>query len=185
MPAIAFFVLSLAELVLIVQVASAIGAVPTLLLMILLSAVGAWVVKHEGLGAWRRILESLSVGRMPTGALIDGCLVLLSGVMLLTPGFITAAGGLVLAVPPVRAMAHRATIAAVNHRVARRVRVVGERHGGSTRSAPGFHWAQAGGGGFGDRGRPERVEEFIDLEAEEVFIDGPLGELEPPDQQIR
>jgi UPF0716 protein FxsA len=99
---LAFIVLPLAEIYVIVQVGHAIGVLNTIGVLFLLSIVGAWLTKHEGLFVITRIREQLDRGRMPTDELIDGALVLAGGLMLLTPGFITDAFGLLLLFPPTR-----------------------------------------------------------------------------------
>lgn len=104
---IVFVLVPLAELAVIIEVGSYLGVVETLGLLLLISAVGAWLVKHQGLGVLRRIREQLDAGRVPGAELVDGALVLLAGALLLTPGFITDAFGLLLLLPPVRAVARR------------------------------------------------------------------------------
>jgi UPF0716 protein FxsA len=105
MLAFVLFVLwAFAELWVVVQVAGAIGVGSTLLLLIAVSLVGAWLVKHQGLGMWRRIREQLNRGQMPGRELVDGGLILLAGALLFVPGFITDVCGLLLLLPPVRAL---------------------------------------------------------------------------------
>jgi UPF0716 protein FxsA len=98
-----FIVLPIVELAVIVQVAGSIGVGETILLLIVVSAVGAWLVKREGLGVLRRIRGSLDRGQVPARDLIDGALLLFAGALLLTPGFVTDVLGLSLCLPPVRA----------------------------------------------------------------------------------
>jgi UPF0716 protein FxsA len=94
----------IAELYVIIQVGQSIGALETVALLIVVSVVGAWLVKREGLGLAARIQRELSLGRVPTSALADGFLVLLAGALLLTPGFLTDVVGILLLLPPVRAV---------------------------------------------------------------------------------
>ena len=100
---LAFLVIPVIELYVFVQVADAIGFFPTLAWIVLISAVGAWVVKHEGLQTWRRASERVAAGQMPTTELANGLMILLGGALLLTPGFFTDVLGLVLVLPPTRA----------------------------------------------------------------------------------
>jgi UPF0716 protein FxsA len=95
-------VVPLAELFVIIQVAHAIGLVPTLVVLLGVSIAGAWLLKREGLAAWRRVRETSARGVMPATEVADGAMVLLGGALLLTPGFITDAAGLLLLVPRVR-----------------------------------------------------------------------------------
>lgn len=95
--------LAIAELVVIVQVAHLIGWLDTIALLVLVSIVGGWLVKRSGLGVLRRVQRQLEAGQPPHRELLDGVMVLAAGVLLFVPGFITAAVGLALLVPPVRA----------------------------------------------------------------------------------
>jgi UPF0716 protein FxsA len=101
---IAFIVMPLLELYVIIQVGQEIGALNTILVMVVMSVIGAWLAKHEGAYVLRRLQEQLDAGRMPTNELIDGGLILAGGVMLLFPGFISDALGLLLLFPPTRAI---------------------------------------------------------------------------------
>lgn len=115
-----FVVVPILELAVIIQVGQAIGAWETLALLVGISIVGAWLVKREGIGAWRRVNDAVGQGRVPAGEILDGFLVLFAGALLLTPGFLTDALGLVLLIPPTRAVVRRVLAA----RFLRRTRVV-------------------------------------------------------------
>jgi UPF0716 protein FxsA len=104
---LAFIVVPLAELAVIVSVGNAIGLLPTLLLLLGVSVAGAWLAKREGLAAWRRFQLALAEGRMPTVEVADGAMILLAGALLLTPGFLTDVVGVLLLLPPTRALARR------------------------------------------------------------------------------
>lgn len=115
-----FIVVPLVELYTLVQVARAIGAVPALVVLAVVSIAGAALVKRQGLAVLGRIRRELDGRRMPTEHLADGALLLGAGVLLTVPGFVTDAVGLVLLVPPVR----RAVAALLRRRWTRRGRVV-------------------------------------------------------------
>jgi UPF0716 protein FxsA len=115
----------LAELFVLVQVAHLIGLIPALLLLLLVSLLGAWLLKREGAAAWRRVRDAVGRGEMPAIEVADGALVLLGGALLLTPGFITDACGVLLLIPRVR-VALRGAIRRLIWRWGRnRLRVVG------------------------------------------------------------
>jgi UPF0716 protein FxsA len=97
-----FLVLPIAELAVIVQVSDSVGLGNTLGLLLVVSLAGAWLVKRQGLEAWRRLDARVSTGEMPGTELVDGVMILVAGALLLTPGFITDAVGLGLLLPPVR-----------------------------------------------------------------------------------
>ena len=103
-----FLVVPLVELYLIIQVGSAIGALNTVALLVLMGVAGGWLMKREGLGALRRVQSQLGQGRVPGTELVDGFLILFGGALMLSPGFLTDVVGLALLVPPVRAIVRRA-----------------------------------------------------------------------------
>jgi len=105
-----------------IEVAGAIGALPTLALIMLLSMSGVWLLRRQGISVWRRANAEMAAGRMPTASLLDGALVLIGGVSLVLPGFITGAFGLLLMFPPVRAVLRPLLLAWMSARAARAVR---------------------------------------------------------------
>jgi len=105
--AIAFILVPLAELAVLIAVGDVIGLVPTLILLLAVSLAGAWLAKHQGLAAWRRFQLALAEGRMPTVEVADGAMILLAGALLLTPGFLSDVVGILLLLPPTRALARR------------------------------------------------------------------------------
>lgn len=141
-----FVALPIVEIYVGAEVAGAIGADSALLLLIVLSAAGAWVVKREGLATARRVREGVATGRMPTSDVIDGLVVLGAGLLLLVPGFLTAAVGLFLLVPPARALVKARVAASISRRVARRAAAMGFDLGGVAGAA-----GAAGASGSGPR----------------------------------
>jgi len=102
--ALLFIVVPLVELYVIVQVGQEIGVLNTIGLMIVISVVGAWLARHEGVWVLRRIQEQVALGKVPGNELIDGALVLVGAILLLVPGFVGDALGLLLLFPPTRAI---------------------------------------------------------------------------------
>jgi UPF0716 protein FxsA len=98
-----FVVIPLVELAVFVQVAQWIGVPETVLLLLLVSILGIFVVRHQGIGVYRRVREQLRAGVVPAADLVNGLLVLIAGLLLIVPGFVTDALGLLLLLPPVRA----------------------------------------------------------------------------------
>lgn len=115
-----FIVIPLVEIAVIIQVGDWLGIVNTIGLLLLVSVVGAWLVKRQGLGVLRRIREQQHAGQVPAAAVFDGALILVAGALLLFPGFVTDALGLLLLLPPVRAGVR----AFLRRRFVRRVQVV-------------------------------------------------------------
>jgi UPF0716 protein FxsA len=103
-----FVVVPLVELYVIIQVGQEIGAVWTIVLLLAISVIGAWLAKREGLGVFRRIKAQVDAGKVPGAELVDAFLILLAGALLLTPGFVTDVLGIALLLPPTRALIRRA-----------------------------------------------------------------------------
>ena len=101
-------VVPVVELWVIVSVASSVGVPETIFLLVAISVAGAWLLKQQGMQTWRRLQLSLQRGAMPAEEVTDGALILFGGALLLTPGFITDLVGLVLLLPPSRAVIKRA-----------------------------------------------------------------------------
>ena len=99
-----FVVVPIVELYAIIQVGQAIGVLPTIGILILDSIVGSLLMRSQGRAAWRRFNAALAAGRPPAREVIDGVLVIFGGALLLTPGFITDILGLLLLIPPTRAL---------------------------------------------------------------------------------
>ena len=106
--ALLFVVVPIVEIYVAVLVGHAIGALNTIGLLLLLSIVGVWLTKQQGLSVISRIRRQLDADRMPTNELIDGGLVLAGGLLLIAPGFVTDGLGLLLLFPPTRVLARRA-----------------------------------------------------------------------------
>ena len=98
-PVPAFLVIPLIEIYVIIQVGQVIGAWWTILLLILDSLFGAWLIKREGGRAWLSLNDAFESGRMPAKELADGALILIGGTLMLTPGFVTDAFGILLILP--------------------------------------------------------------------------------------
>jgi UPF0716 protein FxsA len=120
-----FVAVPLVELALIVWVGGQLGVVDTLGLLILCSLLGALLVKHQGLGVLRRVRAELDAGRLPAAALLDGVAVLAAGALLLTPGFLTDALGLVLLLPPARRWLRGALLRRLRLRIVHATRTAG------------------------------------------------------------
>ena len=98
----------LVELYVLIQVGQVAGALQTVLLLIVVSVLGAALLRREGTRTWRAFRTASAAGRVPAREVADGALVLFAGALLLTPGFVTDVVGLLLLLPPVRAIARRA-----------------------------------------------------------------------------
>ena len=99
-----FIVLPIAELYVIIQVGGAIGAGPTIAILILDGFLGAFLLRQQGRAAWVRFNRALAENRIPHKEVLDGVLIIFGGALLLTPGFLTDLVGLTLLIPPTRAL---------------------------------------------------------------------------------
>jgi UPF0716 protein FxsA len=95
----------IAELFVAIKVAEAIGVLVTVLLLVVSWPLGLWLLRAEGRSAWRRLSAAVAAGRPPGREVINGALVLVGGVLLIVPGFISDVVGLSLLLPPTRALA--------------------------------------------------------------------------------
>jgi UPF0716 protein FxsA len=99
-----FIVVPLVELYVIIQVGQAIGVLPTIALLFADSILGAVLLRSQGRAVWMRFNTALAEGRVPARETFDGAMVIFGGALLLTPGFITDVFGLLLLIPPTRAV---------------------------------------------------------------------------------
>lgn len=102
-----FIVVPIVEIYVIIQIGSLIGVWPTVALLIADAVLGSMLLRHQGRGAWRRFNEALAERRFPGREVADGLLIAIGGTLLLTPGFVTDIFGLILLVPPTRAIVRR------------------------------------------------------------------------------
>jgi UPF0716 protein FxsA len=113
---ILFIVVPIVELYVIIQVGQAIGVLPTLALLLADALLGSLLLRHQGRGAWRRFNAALAERRFPGREVADGLMIAVGGTLLLTPGFVTDIFGLLLLIPPTRAIARRLLRAYAGHR---------------------------------------------------------------------
>jgi UPF0716 protein FxsA len=111
-----FIVVPIAEIYVIIKVGEAIGALWTVVLLIADSVIGARLVAWQGRAAWRRFGEAVAQGRVPHNEVVDGVMIIFGGALLLTPGFITDVLGILLILPPTRAMLRRAVLRSIRRR---------------------------------------------------------------------
>jgi UPF0716 protein FxsA len=99
---LAFTLIPIIELYLLIEVGTIIGALNTVILVIATGFAGAWLARLQGMQTMIRVRSSLQQGVMPTEELMDALLIFMAGIVLLTPGFITDAAGLLLLIPETR-----------------------------------------------------------------------------------
>ena len=99
---LAFTIIPIIEIYLLIEIGSMFGALTAVTLVILTGFLGAFLARMQGLQTLHRIQESLREGRMPSGELLDALLIVIAGLVLLTPGFLTDSAGFLLLIPATR-----------------------------------------------------------------------------------
>ncbi len=99
---LAFTLIPVIELYLLIKIGTHIGAGPTLLLVFGTGLLGAYLARLEGLRALFRIQEEMRSNRVPAAAMLDGFIIFIAGVLLITPGLLTDIAGFLLLIPVTR-----------------------------------------------------------------------------------
>ena len=97
-----FLIVPVIEIYLLIKVGSLIGAIPTVAILLLISLLGAYLVKSQGFRIFMQVREELSRGRLPAAQMLDGALILVGGLLLTTPGFFTDFLGIFFLIPASR-----------------------------------------------------------------------------------
>ena len=100
--ALLFICLPLIEIFVLIEVGRAIGAIPTIALVILTAVAGTWLVRAQGLQTLTRVQASINRGELPAVALIETFILVIAGILLVLPGFTTDMLGFVCLLPPIR-----------------------------------------------------------------------------------
>ena len=132
-----FIGVPLLEIYVLIQVGQVIGPWWTILLLVLDSILGTWLIKREGSRAWRALRQALETGRMPGKELADGALILIGGTLMLSPGFVTDVFGILLILPLTRPAARRVLSAVIGRRLLAGTVLGNARHPGSGTSRRG------------------------------------------------
>jgi UPF0716 protein FxsA len=149
-----FTVVPLVELYLLIAVGRILGPVSTIALVLVTGALGAWFARLEGARVIRRWQEAMARQQLPKDGVIDGFLIFIGGVLLITPGILTDIAGLSMVMPPTRRVIAAAVRRWFEHQIAAgRVQVY----------APGYNAGPARGPGVIDvEGEVVEVVEVVD-----------------------
>lgn len=101
---LAFTIVPFLEIYLLIKIGSHIGAFNTVMIVILTGFLGALLARYQGIQTIVRVKESLGRGEMPASEMLDALLILVAGIVLLTPGFLTDLAGLFLLIPRIRSL---------------------------------------------------------------------------------
>ncbi|MCF8482976.1 MAG: FxsA family protein [Rhodospirillum sp.] len=159
-----FIGIPILEIALFIRVGELIGLWPTIATVILTAMAGTALLRHQGLATLAKARTNLDAGTLPVKEIFDGACLLVGGVLLLTPGFVTDIMGLALLMPPIREILRRF----LSTRIKTQVHVSGS----GMRSDMGGDGGSASGGGAGPRahasGRPDVIDgDFVDVTPEE------------------
>ena len=94
-----FVVVTLAEIYVLVSVGQTIGGLSTVLLVVITAFIGSSLLRQQGWSTMAKAKQSMSEGRTPAMEMMEGVVILVSGILLLTPGFLTDALGLLGLMP--------------------------------------------------------------------------------------
>ena len=97
-----FIVIPLLELILLIQIGQWVGTLPTVGLIIFTGALGAFLVKRQGVQVMSRLNSQFQTGQLPADVIFDGAIILVAGAFLITPGILTDAMGFLCLIPPTR-----------------------------------------------------------------------------------
>ncbi len=103
-----FIGLPMVEIYVLIQVGHEIGALWTIALLLAVAALGSALLRLQGLATLANVQAAMTRGELPTEAILEGLVLLLAGVLMVTPGFVTDIAGFLFLLPPVRrALARR------------------------------------------------------------------------------
>jgi UPF0716 protein FxsA len=139
--------MTLLEVYVVITVGQAIGVWPTIGLMLLDAFIGSLLMRSQGRAVWGRFREDVSAGRLPTRHVLDGALVVAGGAFLITPGFVTDLFGILLLLPPSRAVARRFIVRRITGRMGAVASVGGAAAFGAGRRANSAWQARRGDSG--------------------------------------
>jgi UPF0716 protein FxsA len=97
-----FTVVPAVELYLLIQIGKVIGGGPTVALVIAMGVLGAWLAKREGIQILTTVVEEARRGIPPADRLVEGVLVIVGSILLITPGVLTDVVGFLFLLPPTR-----------------------------------------------------------------------------------
>lgn len=101
---LALIVIPAIEIGLFIEIGGMIGVWPTIAIIFLTAFIGMILLRAQGFAAMTRLQAAMAQGEDPRGPLAEGAMILVAGVLMITPGFFTDTLGFLLLLPPVRAM---------------------------------------------------------------------------------
>ena len=102
-----FIVVPIVEIAILIKIGAIIGVWETVYIVIATAVIGSYLVRAQGAAVIMSINRDLNEGRMPAGSVLEGLMVLVGGIVLLTPGLLTDVAGFALLIPYTRRMVKR------------------------------------------------------------------------------
>lgn len=122
-----FIGLPLLEIYVLVEIGQVIGPLWTVALLLLVAALGSLLLRQQGLATLAKVQAALARGELPAGAILEGLVLLVAGVLMVTPGFVTDVMAFLCLLPPLR----KGIVALLAHTLS--LRVLGGGGGGTSR----------------------------------------------------
>ncbi len=97
-----FLIIPFLEIYLLLRIGATVGAVQTILLVVLTAIIGVYLLRAQGFSTWQKVQTSLARGEIPAIEMVEGLILLIGGALLLTPGFFTDAIGFLCLIPHTR-----------------------------------------------------------------------------------
>ena len=97
-----FIATPLIEIYLFIEIGSAIGALQTILLIVVTAVIGVALLRQQGLSTLQKVQTQMQHGEIPAVGMLEGMMLFFAGALLLTPGFFTDSIGFILLIPPLR-----------------------------------------------------------------------------------
>lgn len=174
-----FVALPALELALLIQIGRHVGVLETLALIAVTGVVGASLARSQGLRVLSQVQQQLAEGKMPTDSLTDGLMILLAAALLVTPGVLTDAVGLLCLIPAFRRLVKRELMRRFERALAEGRIDVTTRGGFTERRGPDLRHRGARGRRFW-RNAPPRGP-IVDVDADPASDSPPPTEDEPRD----
>ena len=97
--AVLFLIIPIIEIYFLIKVGEVIGALPTIILVVLTAVIGAGLLRQQGLSTLARLQQNMSQGKIPAQEMVEAVLLAVGGALLMTPGFVTDTIGFLCLLP--------------------------------------------------------------------------------------
>ena len=176
-----FVAMPIIEIAVFIQAGELIGLWPTIGVVVLTAIIGTSLMRAQGLQTLAKAQSQMDQGEMPIGALFDGICILIAGVLLLTPGFVTDPFGFLLLVPPLRQLIGAKVIMKLVQSGNIRTNFRGATYSSGAQGGPNGRGPN-GAGGHGAGGpsgaRPRGAGPIIDGDFEDVSPNDPSNDTD-------